>query len=76
VILDVQMPGLDGCALVHLLKNDPATADLPVVAMSGNLASLQAAQAAGCDGVVPKPFPAGEPAATVRRWLSDQARAG
>ncbi|HEV8634951.1 MAG TPA: response regulator [Chloroflexota bacterium] len=70
VLTDVQMPGLDGCALVHLLKNDPATAALPVVAMSGNLASLTAARAAGCDGVLPKPFPAGEPAATVRRWLA------
>ena len=69
VLTDVQMPGLDGCALVQLLKSDPATAQLPVVAMSGSGERLAAARAAGCDGVVPKPFPAGEPAATVRWWL-------
>jgi CheY-like chemotaxis protein len=68
VLTDVQMPGLDGCALVQLLKSDPATAGLPVVAMSGSGERLAAARAAGCDGVVPMPFPAGEPAATVLWW--------
>ncbi len=35
VILDVQMPGVDGIAVFQCLRNDPATSDIPVVFFFG-----------------------------------------
>ena len=45
VVLDVQMPGLDGLAVARALAADPATAAIPVVLCSG--AGPAAAAAAG-----------------------------
>ncbi len=35
VVLDVQMPGMDGLELCRRLKSDPATATIPVILLSG-----------------------------------------
>lgn len=58
VLVDVMMPGVDGRALTRQLREDPRTADLPVVICSG-LADDPAqweAWAAGANSFVPKPF--------------------
>jgi adenylate cyclase len=34
ILLDINMPGLNGYDLCHLLKHDPATADIPVIFLS------------------------------------------
>jgi CheY-like chemotaxis protein len=71
VLLDVQLPGLDGLAVAGALAADPATAAIPVVLCSG--AGPGAAAAAGpLGGVVaflPKPFDLGELLGTVARAL-------
>jgi DNA-binding response OmpR family regulator len=36
VILDIQMPGLDGISLLQQLRADPATHDLPVIFLTAN----------------------------------------
>ncbi len=58
ILMDIQMPGMDGLALTQLLKADPATADIVVVAftayaMKGDEARMRTA---GCDGYIPKPI--------------------
>lgn len=58
ILMDIQMPGMDGLALTRLLKADPATADIVVVAftayaMKGDEARMRAA---GCDGYIAKPI--------------------
>lgn len=58
VILDLQMQGMDGLTACEILKNDPATARLPVLLMSGEggqLARLQGL-ALGAHDFMPKPF--------------------
>ncbi len=58
VLMDVQMPGLDGLAATRLLKEDPATTTIPVVALTALAmkGDEQRILAAGCDGYIAKPF--------------------
>jgi response regulator RpfG family c-di-GMP phosphodiesterase len=57
VVLDVSMPGLDGISFCRQLKNDPETADISVVLLSGaDPANRFAARAAGADAFLRKPF--------------------
>src|SRR3982074_2220275 len=58
VLMDIQLPGKDGLEATGLLKADPATRDIPVVAltalaMKGDEARIRAA---GCDGYIAKPL--------------------
>ena len=71
VLLDIQMPHVDGLALLGQLRADPATADLVVVAftayaMKGDRERLLAA---GCDGYISKPIDVGRFAEQVRALL-------
>jgi CheY-like chemotaxis protein len=58
LLLDVMMPELDGFAVCRELKQDPATADLPVVLLSARAqeSDLVRGTAAGADAYVTKPF--------------------
>ena len=59
VILDLNLPTLDGFEVARRLKADPATRDTHVVAITamGPVAQVRAkALEAGCDDFVPKPF--------------------
>ncbi|OFX19356.1 MAG: hypothetical protein A2V77_19175 [Anaeromyxobacter sp. RBG_16_69_14] len=58
ILMDLQLPGMDGLELTRRLKADPATRDIPIVAitafaMKGD--DLRAFQA-GCDGYIAKPI--------------------
>jgi two-component system cell cycle response regulator DivK len=58
VLMDVHLPGMDGLQATALLKNDAATAAIPVfaltaLAMKGDEARIRAA---GCDGYIEKPI--------------------
>lgn len=66
VLLDVEMPGVDGLEVCRRLKSDATTCDAPVLIMSGNTtkADVDAGYAAGCDDYLTKPF---SPAELVRR---------
>jgi response regulator RpfG family c-di-GMP phosphodiesterase len=55
IVLDVAMPGESGLALCRRLKDDPATAGIPVVLLTGSLIGEEAARA-GADAFLTKPF--------------------
>ena len=57
VLMDLWMPVLDGFTATTRLRDDPAMADVPVLALSanGNAATSQQAKDAGCDAFLPKP---------------------
>jgi PAS domain S-box-containing protein len=62
VISDVMMPKLDGFALLHEIRADPATAALPVVLLSaraGEAATVEGLES-GADDYLVKPFTARE----------------
>lgn len=58
VLLDIQLPGLDGLDLTRLLKANPQTAGIPVVALSAHARQedRQAALEAGCVEYIAKPI--------------------
>ncbi|MFT7721602.1 MAG: ATP-binding protein [Roseateles sp.] len=58
VLMDMQMPGLDGLQATRALRRDPRLVALPVLAMTANAgpADRAACLAAGMDGHVGKPF--------------------
>ena len=58
ILMDIQLPGMDGLAATVLLKQDEATRAIPVIAltalaMKGDEARIRAA---GCDGYIAKPL--------------------
>lgn len=58
ILMDIQLPGVDGLALTQQLKGDPATSGIAIVAftayaMKGDEARMRAA---GCDGYISKPI--------------------
>ncbi|HZE72729.1 MAG TPA: ATP-binding protein [Pyrinomonadaceae bacterium] len=62
VVLDLEIPGVDTLALCRLLRAQPATSKLPVIALSGNDDERQkvATFAAGADDYITKPSTPGE----------------
>jgi two-component system cell cycle response regulator DivK len=58
VLMDIQLPGMDGLQATASLKRDEATRNIPVIAltalaMKGDEARIRAA---GCDGYIAKPL--------------------
>jgi CheY-like chemotaxis protein len=58
ILMDVQLPGIDGLELTRQLKADPSTSRIPVVALTAYamVGDEQRALDAGCDGYVAKPI--------------------
>jgi CheY-like chemotaxis protein len=58
ILMDVQLPGLDGLAFTRELKADPRTAAIPVVALSAHALprDLELARDAGCVDYITKPI--------------------
>lgn len=58
IIMDIVLSGMDGLAATALLKADPATAGIPIIALtwSGTKNDEKRAMAAGCDAYITKPF--------------------
>ena len=58
ILMDIQLPGMDGLTATHRLKDDPATADIAIVALTAFAmrGDEQRMLAAGCDGYIAKPF--------------------
>lgn len=80
ILMDLQMPGLDGIEFTRSLKADPATAEIVIVAFTstsipGDEGMLRAA---GFDGYIGKPLDMLTLAAEVRFWLEgpENARSG
>ena len=72
ILLDLMMPGLDGFQVTRQLKGDPATSDIPIVAVSAMARpdDREAALAAGCDDFVRKPFELDDLEAVIRTYLN------
>ena len=58
ILMDIQLPDIDGLELTRQLKSDPACADIVIVALTAYAmkGDEEKARAAGCDGYVTKPI--------------------
>lgn len=72
ILMDIQLPGIDGLELTRRLKADPGTRDIVIVAvtayaMKGDQAK---ALAAGCDDYITKPIDTRSLPDTIARHLA------
>ena len=58
ILMDIALPGQDGLSLTRQLKADPATKDIPIVALTARAmqGDRELCLAAGCSGYIPKPI--------------------
>ena len=58
ILMDIQLPGMDGLAATALLKQDPMTCAIPVIALTAMAmkADQIKSHAAGCDAHIAKPL--------------------
>lgn len=58
ILMDVQLPGMDGLQATLLLKKDEATRDIPVIALTALAmkGDEERIRAAGCDDYIAKPM--------------------
>ena len=72
ILMDIQLPGMDGMAATVLLKRDPATRAIPVIALTALAmkGDEERIRAAGCDGYIAKPMRYQEFLATVTAQLA------
>jgi two-component system cell cycle response regulator DivK len=57
ILVDVNLPGIDGLELTRRLKADPRTSHIPIVALTANAmhGDRELCLGAGCDGYLAKP---------------------
>lgn len=74
ILMDIQLPGMDGLAATRELKRDAATRDIPVIAVTAYLAehSEKEVHAAGCAGFIAKPYHHAELLAAVKAALGER----
>jgi CheY-like chemotaxis protein len=75
VLMDIQLPGIDGLEVTRRLKSDPSTRDLRIVALSAYTMESNRAQVVdvGCDGFISKPIDTKTFPGLVRQYL-DRSR--
>jgi two-component system cell cycle response regulator DivK len=58
ILMDIQLPGMDGLQATALLKADESTRDIPVIALTALAmkGDEERILAAGCDGYIAKPL--------------------
>jgi len=71
ILMDIQLPGLDGYEATRQIKANPALRQIPIIAVTSYALSGDEAkaQAAGCDGYVTKPFSPRQLLVKIREYL-------
>jgi two-component system cell cycle response regulator DivK len=75
VLMDIQLPGMDGLEACAILKKSEATRDIPVIALTALAmkGDEERIRAAGCDGYIAKPLAYREFLATIAARLQKAA---
>jgi two-component system, cell cycle response regulator DivK len=72
ILMDLSLPVIDGWEATRRIKADPATAAIPVIALTAHAmrGDEEKANAAGCDDFLTKPLDEDRLFAALRRWLA------
>jgi CheY-like chemotaxis protein len=72
ILMDMQMPGIDGFELTRRLKADPATQGISIIALTAYAmkGDEERVRAAGCDGYMSKPIDTRALPEAVASWLA------
>jgi CheY-like chemotaxis protein len=71
ILLDIMMPGMDGWEAARVLRANPETKDIPILAATALFrdSDLKSCLAAGCNGYIVKPFTFQELQGKVREFI-------
>ena len=72
ILMDIQLPGMDGLKATQIIKSDPDLKKIPVVALTAFAmqGDEEKALAAGCDGYITKPINTREFRAKIQNFYS------
>ena len=78
VLMDIELPGMDGIKARQILMDDPATSDIPVIAVTASVMpnDRQKILASGFEGYITKPIDVEEFLTEVRSVLDAHASSG
>ncbi len=76
ILMDLQLPGIDGLELTRRIKADPATRDIRVIAVTAYAmkGDREKAVAAGCDDYVTKPIDTRALPEVIARHVKERSR--
>lgn len=76
ILMDINLPDIDGLEATARLKADPRLANIPVIALTANAmhGDRERFISAGCDGYLAKPVTKNELLNTVNHFLTETAR--
>lgn len=72
ILMDINMPDIDGYTLTSQLKEVPALSNVPIIAVTANVmkGDRERSLEAGCDGYIQKPIDVDTLPTQIRRFLS------
>ena len=72
ILMDIQLPGMDGLTLTRQLKADPRTSEILIIAATAYAmkGDAERARAAGCDGYITKPIDTRRLPHDIERYLA------
>lgn len=75
ILLDIQLPGMDGYAVAQALRSDPGLRSIPIIAVTSYAMAgdRERCLAAGCNGYIEKPIDPQTFADEVERYLAGSA---
>src|SRR5450631_472256 len=74
ILMDIQMPGMDGMTANHILREDPATSALKIIALTSFAmrGDQEKFLESGFDGYLSKPISTRELPDLVKQWLEEE----
>ncbi|MHB1416396.1 MAG: response regulator [Chloroflexota bacterium] len=72
VVLDIEMPYVDGLEVARWMKANSATRDIPIILLTASDDARWQAQTIGCDHYLQKPFDLRHLVATIRACLPEE----
>ena len=76
ILMDIQLPGMDGLKATGIIKNDPDLKEIPVVAITAFAmeGDEEKALKAGCDGYIVKPINTRKFCATIETYCNNKGK--
>ena len=73
ILMDIQLPIMDGYTATSQIKADPALRSIPIIAVTSYALAVEEkkARAAGCDDYVTKPFSPRQLLAKIRQYIAE-----
>ncbi|MBU1262165.1 response regulator [bacterium] len=71
ILMDIQLPGMDGLSVTRIIKGESINKETPIVALTAYAMAgdKEKIEAAGCDGYITKPINTREFAQTIAGFL-------